>query len=183
MGAAAIIVLFLVSMISTALGGTIQISGKTHIIEDYLLMPVLFPIVGLITGLLQVVLLLPYLPHLRWWAAATFLGWLLPFVVMPILTALFTTHNGGFVLVAFGVSLMGLCIGLPQWLALRQQVRRAGWWLLACGLGWGVFGLINSDSAEPLILLLSVALVPAAFTGAAWWLLLDWLPRRESVKP
>ena len=45
-------------------------------------------------------------------------------------------------LVALEIVLIGGSIGLPQWLLLRQRVRRAAWWILASVLGWGVAVLV-----------------------------------------
>ena len=50
--------------------------------DDSLIFILLFPIIGLLTGILQYILLRRYLPHMGWWIAATFLGWLMPFVIL-----------------------------------------------------------------------------------------------------
>jgi MFS family permease len=34
--------------------------------------------------------------------------------------------------------LIGLIIGVMQWLALQRWVRRAGWWLLVSALAWAI---------------------------------------------
>lgn len=47
-----------------------------------------------------------------------------------------------------GVSLFGLVAGVLQWLVLRRQVPRAGWWVLASSVGWLV-AMPVSDMAGP----------------------------------
>jgi hypothetical protein len=38
---------------------------------------------------------------------------------------------------------MGLAIGLTQWLLLQRQLARAGWWIAANTLGWGLLGVVT----------------------------------------
>jgi hypothetical protein len=68
----------------------------------------------------------------------------------------------------------GGIIGLAQWLVLRKRVPRAGWWILANVLGWGVSALFSR------VLDLWVLGAPALVTVVGWWLLLDMLPSREA---
>ena len=37
--------------------------------------------------------------------------------------------------------LFGVAVGVVQWLVLQRQVAGAGWWILACSVGWVVSGL------------------------------------------
>jgi hypothetical protein len=106
----------LVSLIENIVGGTIQVGGESQITEDFLFMYVLLPIVGLLTGFLQYILLRPYIPHMVWWIAATLLGWLTPF----IMRALLVPRNSTF-LIMLGMLLVGAAIALPQWWMLRQR--------------------------------------------------------------
>jgi len=168
----------LMSQITKIFGGTIQVDGQSHITEDFLLVYVLFPIIGLLTGVFQYTLLRQYLPHMAWWIAATFLGWLMPFVTGFFIIALLAQKNDTFSLM-LGMLLIGATMALPQWWMLRQRVRHASWWLVACGLGWCLVGLLNLVTAEPLPVLLAIALMPAITTSIACWLLLDWLPKYE----
>ena len=76
------IALAIISQVEKTVGGTIQVGGQTHVTEDFLLVYVFLPMLGLITGFLQYLLLRRYLPRMGWWIAATVLGWLLLFVVL-----------------------------------------------------------------------------------------------------
>ena len=47
-----------------------------------------------------------------------------------------------------GISAFGFVAGVFQWLVLRGQVQRAGWWIFASTLGW-VVGMPLGDMAGP----------------------------------
>ena len=57
---------------------------------------------------------------------------------------LLTFGFGGVVMGAVVVmgALVGLLLGGLQWLTLRAEVPGAGWWVVACGVGWAVGGLV-----------------------------------------
>jgi hypothetical protein len=167
------ITLAIVTQVTNMVGDKIQLAGEYHITEDLLYMNILVPIIGLLTGFFQYLLLRRYLARMRWWVAATLVVWLTPLFVRFIPSATNT------LLVIFAVLLIGTTMVLPQWWILRQRVGHAFWWLLAFGLGWGMVGFLKLVTSEPLPVLLGMALIPAITTGVAWWLLLDWLPKRE----
>lgn len=168
----------LISLITKIVGGTIQVGGQSRITEDFLLLYVLFPIIGLLNGIVQSILLRRYVPHMTGWIAATFLGWLMPFITGSILLTVLAQRNDTASVVT-GMLLIGATVAVPQWWLLRRRVRYAFWWILAYGLGWSMIGLLNLVTPEPLAVLLAFALLPAIATGIACWLLLDWLPKRE----
>ncbi len=165
----------IISQVEKVLGGTIQVAGQTHITEDFLFGFVLLPVLGLLTGLVQFLLLRRYLPRMGWWIAATVLSWLLLLVVLR-LSALFPSTLS----IALAGVVIGGSIGLPQWLVLRQRVHRAALWILASVLGWGVALLLTDGAISSQQEVLSVLLLPPAAASIAWWLLLDKLPQRES---
>jgi hypothetical protein len=162
----------LISLVINVVGGTIQVGGQSRITEDFLFLYVLLPTIGLLMGVLQYVLLCRYLPRMAWWIAATFVGWLLPFVLGSIITA-FLARGSSTLSIMFGLSLIGVTIALPQWWLLRRRVHHAFWWILAYGLGWSTVGLLNYFTSEPFHVLLAIALMPTLITGIAWWLLLN----------
>jgi hypothetical protein len=147
-------------------GDFITVDGVRRITEDYLGVYVFVPIVGLLTGLLQYALLQRYLPRMSIWVLATLGGWLLGISVIAIpgrlgWTDVFLTNLD----VAFLT--MGLSIGLGQWLMLRQRLSRAGWWIAANILGWGLYGLVTPDGSIDLLLLAILGFLPACATAAA----------------
>lgn len=171
--------LALLSLIVGAIGDTIQVAGQTRITEDFLLVYVFCPIIGLFTGVFQYALLRRYLPHMAWWIAATLLGWLLPFIVGFVFTAIIPHGlDPAISWEVLGVALIGMTIGLPQWWMLRKRVHHAAWWILANGIGWAMVGLLNHLSSEHFAVLSAVALIPAIVTGIVCWLLIT-LPKTE----
>jgi hypothetical protein len=143
------------------------------------ILELLFPITGLLTGILQYLLLRRYLPHMRWWIAATFLGWLMPFVIGFIFSGLFIPGNST-VRIVIGMMVLGTAVALPQWWFLRKRVQHAWWWVLVFGLAWGMVGLYDLWTLYDLFpVLLGFAIVPAIATSIACWLLLDWYPKHE----
>lgn len=170
----------LISQITKIVGDTIRVGGQSHITEDSMFLYVFFPIIGLLTGILQYILLRRYLPHMTWWIVATFCGWLMPFITGFFLMTVFGQLNDTF-FIMLGLLLIGATIAVPQWWLLRQRVRYAFWWILAYGFGWGMTGLLNLVTSETWPILLALALMPAIATGIACWLLLDWLPKHELI--
>ncbi len=168
----------LISLIAMVIGDTIQVNGRSHITEDFLFVYILLPTIGLLTGILQYILLRRYLARISWWILATVLGWVLPFFLGSILTGLLAPNKSTF-LIMLAMLLIGATIALPQWWILRQQVRHASWWILAFGLGWWMIGVLNRVTSEPFAVLLAIALLPTLGTSIACWLLLDWLPKHE----
>lgn len=168
----------LLILITQVVGDRIQIAGESRITEDALLVYVLFPVIGMVLGFLQYLLLRRYVPRLIGWIPATFLGWLMPFITGFFLISVLGLGNDTFSLM-LGLLLIGASIALPQWFLLRQRVRHAFWWILACAIGWGLVGLLNLVTSEPLPVLLAIGLLPAMATGLACWLLLDWYPEQQ----
>ena len=75
-----------------------------------------------------------------------------------------------------GVAAGGTVLGVLQWLVLRRQVARAGWWVLASTVGWVVGGLVSgiTDAAVGWAVL---GAVYGAITGAV----LVWLLRQRAA--
>ena len=147
--------------------------------EGTRLLDLLFPIIGLLTGILQYILLRRYLPHMGWWIAATFLGWLMPFVWFFIFSRLFIPGSST-VRIVLGMSVLGTTVALPQWWLLRKRVQHAWWWVLFFGLAWGMVGLYDLWNPPDLFpVLLGFAVVLAIATGIACWLFLDRFPNHE----
>ncbi|MGI9624399.1 MAG: hypothetical protein ACR2PK_16315, partial [Acidimicrobiales bacterium] len=69
-----------------------------------------------------------------------------------------------------GVSLFGTAVGVLQWTVLRQQIPRAGWWVVASTTGW-VAGMPIGDLAGPPGL--------GAIYGAVTATALVWLLRQQ----
>jgi hypothetical protein len=152
------------------IGDTIYVDGVRHITEDYLGMVVFIPTVALLTGAIQYGLLRRRLPGMGGWVAVTFGGWLLGFI-LNLVPAWLQWSNPLFKInLAFIV--MGLSIGVCQWLLLRRRFPRAGWWLAATLVGWGVLALIPKNNSIGQFGLFFIGFLPACATacGLAWLL-------------
>lgn len=122
---------------------------------------------GATLGGVQRWLLRPYLIYLEGWTLASTLGFTLAFTVVWALGG--ATYGEAFGHHALphsvdgagtlGAALLGAAFGVAQWLVLRRQVARAGWWVLANVLGFAASWALAA--AEP------VEGVPAHFVGGA----------------
>ena len=81
------------------------------------------------------------------------------------------------------VALGGAVTGILQWLVLRSQVSRAGWWVLASTVGWGLSVTVaraipwGNDEMDALWALVVTGAVLGAVTGGALvWLLRQPVP-------
>jgi hypothetical protein len=175
------VALALISLIENVVGGTMQVGGQSRITEDFLFVYVLFPIIGLLTGILQYTLLRHYLPRMGWWIGATLLGWLLPFLLGFVFTTFFTPDNSAFSIM-LGMFLIGATISLPQWWILHQRVRQAFWWVVTYGAGWWLVGSLSLVTSDPFPVLIAIALIPTIATSIACWLLLGRFPEFELEK-
>ncbi len=82
---------------------------------------------------------------------------------------------GGTVVVALG----GVVTGILQWLVLRAQVSRAGWWVLASTVGWGLSMAVMVALGPYLAIfggLVGGAVLGAITGGALVWLLRQPVP-------
>ena len=168
----------LISLIVKIVGSTIQVGGQIRFTEDFLFFYVLFPIIGLLAGIIQYTLLRRYLPEMIWWIGATILGWLTPFFSGYFIITLLEQRNDTLAIM-FGMLLVGAVIAVPQWWMLRKRVRYASWWILAYGFGWCITGLLSLVTPDPFPVLLAIALMPSITTGIICWLLLDRYPKNE----
>ncbi len=110
-------------------------------------------IAGVMTVLLQWLVLRRYLERAGWWAFATFAGLLVASLVWVLATAITADAmveaiDSGNVealqlLNALGSAFNGAVLGVFQWLVLRRQVPRAGWWVLASIAGYVVGALVS----------------------------------------
>ena len=172
----------LISLIKKVVGDTIQVGGQPHITEDFLLLYILAPAIGLVTGIFQYLLLRRHLPRMGWWIAATALGWSLAFIGGDLLyRTLYTTLDVDSIwFETLMTALAGGSMGLAQWLVLHQRVRHAAWWILANVLGWGILGwgaaALSNQMAIPAV---GIMLTPGIATSVALWLLLDRLPHQD----
>jgi hypothetical protein len=112
-----------------------------------------------------------------WWLFATIAGWLLG-VLLIVLPGWLNWTDGPFSLDLTFI-LIGLGIGLAQWLLLRQRLSQAGWWIGANVVGWGLSALITDNTVEQ-FQLFALGLLPACITAAVLALLLNQIQPTET---
>jgi hypothetical protein len=121
--------------------------------------------IGIAIGILQWIVLRSLVRRAWWWILVTILGWIVGWgVIVLTLPPQAGILSGG---------ILGLGVGVFQWLTLRQWFFRSWWWILTSTLGWalGLTGFLGESL---------VGAVVGAVTGFALELLLR--NQRESSK-
>ncbi|RPI34417.1 MAG: hypothetical protein EHM70_02920 [Chloroflexota bacterium] len=116
-----------------------------------------------------------------WLFASTlgsFLGWILAWRASFVVPGVFSIITLGLV--------MGVVIGVLQWLVLRAHFKGAGWWIIASGLGWAAGFPVGAALAQQLGLTgylfgVVLGLATGAAVGVAQWLVLRRRASRAMV--
>lgn len=106
-----------------------------------------------VTAALQWLLLRGYVRGAGWWVPATVAGWSVgfqatsafSFSVFSVLGLDLNPETPGALTTILFWSSIGAIVGLAQWLLLRRQVARGGWWILVCAVGWAMLGPVLRD--------------------------------------
>jgi hypothetical protein len=158
------------SLYTAILGDTIMVRGQMRVTEDYLLGYSFIPMFGLVIGIFQYLLLRRYYSKMGWWVLTTFLGWAPAWLLISVrynpLGDYDPPSEAVYALLA-GMAI-GLLLGGLQWLLLRGQVTRAGWWIPVNMLGFGIAGLVMRDLSGFGQALVAVSL-PGWLTAIALW--------------
>ena len=165
-------------IITNIVGDYVFVNGVRHITEDYLAMYVLVPSMSLLTGALQYGLLRQYLTRMGWWVFVTVAGWFLG-VLLIVLPSWLGWTDAPLNNLDLIFLVMGLSIGMAQWLLLRRRLARAGWWIAANVVGWGLLGLITLGNALGQYGLFTLGLLPACATATVLALLMNQAPPTE----
>lgn len=137
------------------------------------------PLLGFFIGTLQWIVLRRRLPQAGWWIAATVAGYIMVLIFSTLATTVrlaeYPGMDGGIPL----MGLLGLALGIPQYLLLRKHMANAEWWLLASAIGMLAFqlgGIIPAHNPIELVRLgLCVGAISGAISGTAWL----WLNRSQ----
>lgn len=139
---------------------------------------------GLVAGVMQWLALRRYVTRAGWWVLVGPVGAAIAAVV-GVMAGLVAGLSGDAVVSVnvgwvVGSGVFGTVLGVLQWLVLRRQVSRAGWWVLASTLGWVASGPVAGivDAAVDMAVGWAVlGTVYGAVTGAALvWLLRQPVP-------
>ena len=148
-------------------------------------------VAGFAGGAMQWLLLRRRIGLSGWWVLATGAGWLFALIAMVAPTVAIVLRLEEFASTStpeqaritfrltfiVAVSLAGLVLGTSQWLVLRRQVQRAGWWIPATIVAWALGGLLFLTTVL-LWLRLLLLVVPPAITGVVF----AWLWRRPRAE-
>jgi hypothetical protein len=118
-----------------------------------------------------------------WWVAATLAGWLGLVLILGIFSALaffWTADVANEFLINWAFVVLGLSIGVGQWLLLRRRLPQAAWWIAANIAGWTLLGLlgliVGGNGSLNQYTLLAVGILPACVTAMALVLLMNQDP-------
>ena len=117
-----------------------------------------------------------------WWFVAgtlgRFLGVLIGYMVVVTVIVQFNLSSGIWQFYLFS-TLRGVVLGISQWIFLKQQRAKAGWWILASAVGWTI-GLILIDTSQNELIRNGVDYAIAGIiTGAA----MIWILRQPIKEP
>ena len=140
--------------------------------------------IGIGVGVLQWLVLRRRISRAGWWVLASAAGG------YGIVQAMFLGAFEGYVgSLSFGallsftgvVAIGGAVTGTLQWLVLRGQVSRAGWWVLASAVGWGLSMTAATAYSwpGPMWLIVTGAVLGAVTGGALVWLLRQPVPEAQ----
>jgi serine/threonine protein kinase len=164
--------------------------------EDSVLNIVVTTLVGTSVGIAQWFVLRRQVPQTGLWVLATAVGEAVGLALsVSLFQSLYETMPMPLVESFYG-AVIGVLVGIGQWLVLRRQIAQTGWWVLATTLGKTVGGIIGWGIINPLffpgeeipqigLLILGIAIargvtetVSAAITGGV----MVWLLRRSVAK-
>lgn len=125
-----------------------------------------FPVLvsGVAIALLQWAVLYKRIPKAWHWAAASAIGWTIGWILIVI----WLPPGLDFLAPA----LIGMTVGIAQWLVLRHAVNWSGWWIPLSITAWTT-GLSIIPGA------LTSGAIPGAITGIALVMLLRYAPKEE----
>jgi hypothetical protein len=143
---------------------------------------------GGLLGIAQRRVLQRQTPQFGWWVEARTAGGAVGGAV-GWASALFVDGAQIFAMV---LAVGGASVGIAQWLVLRRQVAKAGWWVLASTVGWAmcvalavalfVCGLGGWDLIIAIILLHVGGFVVSEWYGTITGGVMVWLLRQSSTK-
>ena len=108
-------------------------------------------VAAIITAAMHWLLLRSYIRGAAWWVLVTVAGQVMGFQATASFLQLLATvfeldlYATTAALVIPQSFLFGVVVGSAQWLVLRRHIAQAGWWILACAVGWAIFGPVARD--------------------------------------
>lgn len=152
--------------------------------QDRFLAYIMLPSIGTSIGFAQWLVLRRRITQARWWILASVVGYSVCLVTLLVFDDLRLPSEKLWP-DALLLLLTGVVVGVPQWIVLRRYDPRAGWWVLASGLGLlGQLVVVANPASTPVGFIGYLAF-EGAFLGAVTGFLLVRLlggrPMREGA--
>jgi hypothetical protein len=176
--------------------GNAVLNAVGDAVGDAVVEAVVEAVVGAVVGVAQWLILRRQVRRADWWILASTAGWAVGWavggavagaVVGAVVGAVGSAVRFAVLLAvgdAVGGAVAGAVAGVAQWLLLRRQVRRAGWWILASAAGWAVGEAVGLAVDWDMSRAVSSAVI-GAMIGIITGAVLVWLlrqPRREEER-
>ena len=140
-------------------------------------------VIGSAVGIAQWLVLRRYVSPVGWWVALSIVGYGVG-KAMAEATLPGTTTLPGYALTG---AIVGVVVGLAQWVVLRRSLSSAGWWVPATSLawvvGWCAIGVAEHASDWPTLAVYVVGGIGAAVAGLITAMTLIWLLRITLTAP
>ena len=139
------------SAMAWTVADTIATADLIHdLLVERIVGALILAVIGAVVGAGQWLVLRRWISRASWWVLASTMGWnllgLIRYDVGLKIGWCCGIWSWGFPLVLWTITgvangiMMGVMVGFAQWLALRRQVRRFGWWVLASAVGQALGG-------------------------------------------
>jgi hypothetical protein len=135
-------------------------------------------VIGGIQGTLQWLVLRQRVSQAGWWVLAGAVGYATGWVLSPSKVLL---RDPIWAMWLVDAAVTGAAIGAAQWLVLRRQVPRAGWWIPVNAAGWIVGVIVSAlvllSGSQSLSMSILAFAVGGALVGGITGIALAWLLR------
>jgi hypothetical protein len=135
-------------------------------------------VIGGIQGTLQWLVLRQRVSQAGWWVLAGAVGYATGWVLSPSKVLL---RDPIWAMWLMDAAVTGAAIGAAQWLVLRRQVPRAGWWIPVNAAGWIVGVIVSAlvllSGSQSLSMSILAFAVGGALVGGITGIALAWLLR------
>jgi hypothetical protein len=158
-----------VGAVLVAVDRAVPLAGMPMVVAVAVIYAVIGAVVGAVVGVMQWVVLRRQVTRAGWWVLASTVG-----LAVGLVVALGLAVAGAEVRAVAG-AVAGAVVGVMQWVVLRRQVTRAGWWVLATTVVGAVVGAKDVAGAVSWAVAVDVAVsggIYGIITGATMaWLL------------
>ena len=146
-----------------------------NIDEDWLFGIVAALALGVFTGTLQWWILRTRIPQAWWWIVASISGYMTALALVSISNSVHLMSFEGPWNDIASLGFLGLVIGVPQYLVLRQRFRKAGWWVLGSALGMQSYLIGSAYPAHNSRELIGLGIMMGVVLGATTGIIMVWL--------